>query len=101
MLANEKIAIDHGLKADEYKKICDLLKRTPNSVIFGVLFNRSQIFLYSSFFSPCSIAICSLTSFITRYLLNFQKIVIRLHPKEKDQSFFLDEASFPKYFYLY
>ena len=27
---NEKIAIEHGLKKDEYKKICDLLKRTPN-----------------------------------------------------------------------
>jgi len=26
MLVNEKIAIDHGLKSDEYKKICDLLK---------------------------------------------------------------------------
>ena len=23
---NEKIAIDHGLKKEEYKKICDLLK---------------------------------------------------------------------------
>ena len=31
MLVNEKVAIDHGLKilADEYKKICDLLKRIP------------------------------------------------------------------------
>ena len=27
---NEKIAIDHGLKADEYKKICELLNRIPN-----------------------------------------------------------------------
>ena len=26
MIVNEKIAIDHGLKKDEYKKICDLLK---------------------------------------------------------------------------
>ena len=26
MTVNEKVAIDHGLKADEYKKICDLLK---------------------------------------------------------------------------
>ena len=30
MLVNEKIAIEHGLKSDEYKKICKLLKRTPN-----------------------------------------------------------------------
>ena len=30
MLVNEKVAIDHGLKTDEYKKICELLKRTPN-----------------------------------------------------------------------
>ena len=36
MLANEKIAIDHGLKADEYKKICDLLKRTPNLTELGI-----------------------------------------------------------------
>ena len=27
---NEKIAIEHGLKKEEFKKICDLLKRTPN-----------------------------------------------------------------------
>ena len=25
----EKIAIEHGLKKDEYKKICELLKRNP------------------------------------------------------------------------
>ena len=36
MLVNEKIAIDHGLKADEYKKICDLLKRTPNLTELGI-----------------------------------------------------------------
>ena len=29
MEVNEQIAIDHGLKSDEYKKICQLLKRTP------------------------------------------------------------------------
>ena len=33
---NEQIAIDHGLKKDEYKKICDLLKRTPNITELGV-----------------------------------------------------------------
>ena len=27
MEVNEQIAIDHGLKKDEYKKICDLLKK--------------------------------------------------------------------------
>ena len=36
MLVNEEIAIDHGLKADEYKKICDLLKRTPNLTELGI-----------------------------------------------------------------
>ena len=36
MLVNENIAIDHGLKADEYKKICDLLKRTPNLTELGI-----------------------------------------------------------------
>ena len=30
MIVNEKVAIDHGLKKDEYTKICELLKRTPN-----------------------------------------------------------------------
>ena len=33
---NEKIAIDHGLKKEEYKKICDLLKRTPNITELGI-----------------------------------------------------------------
>ena len=27
MEVNEQIAIDHGLKKEEFKKICDLLKR--------------------------------------------------------------------------
>jgi len=36
MLVNEKVAIDHGLKKDEYKKICDLLKRTPNITELGI-----------------------------------------------------------------
>ena len=26
MEVNEKIAVEHGLKPDEYQKICDLLK---------------------------------------------------------------------------
>ena len=33
---NEKIAIDHGLKKDEYKKICQLLKRNPNITELGI-----------------------------------------------------------------
>jgi len=33
---NEQIAIDHGLKKDEYNKICDLLKRTPNLTELGI-----------------------------------------------------------------
>ncbi len=36
MQVNEKVATDHGLKADEYKKICDLLKRTPNLTELGI-----------------------------------------------------------------
>ena len=36
MIVNEKIAIDHGLKKDEYKKICDLLKRIPNITELGI-----------------------------------------------------------------
>ena len=36
MEVNEKIAIDHGLQKDEYKKICDLLKRTPNITELGI-----------------------------------------------------------------
>ncbi len=36
MEVNEQIAIDHGLKSDEYKKICDLLKRIPNLTELGI-----------------------------------------------------------------
>ena len=36
MEVNEKIAIDHGLQKDEYKKICDLLKRVPNITELGI-----------------------------------------------------------------
>ena len=36
MEVNEQIALDHGLKKEEYKKICDLLKRTPNITELGV-----------------------------------------------------------------
>ena len=36
MLVNEKVAIEHGLKQDEYKKICDLLKRVPNITELGI-----------------------------------------------------------------
>ena len=36
MLVNEKVAIEHGLKKDEYKKICELLKRTPNITELGI-----------------------------------------------------------------
>ena len=35
-MVNEKIAIDHGLKKDEYKKICNLLKRVPNITELGI-----------------------------------------------------------------
>ena len=36
MIVNEQIAIDHGLKSEEYKKICKLLKRTPNITELGI-----------------------------------------------------------------
>ncbi len=36
MEVNEQIAIDHGLKSDEYKKICKLLKRIPNITELGI-----------------------------------------------------------------
>ena len=36
MLVNENIAIEHGLNKSEYKKICDLLKRTPNITELGI-----------------------------------------------------------------
>jgi len=36
MLVNEKVAIEHGLKTEEYKKICELLKRTPNITELGI-----------------------------------------------------------------
>ena len=36
MIVNEQLAIDHGLKKDEYKKICDLLKRVPNFTELGI-----------------------------------------------------------------
>ncbi len=35
-MVNEQIAIDHGLKKEEYKKICDLLKRVPNLTELGI-----------------------------------------------------------------
>jgi phosphoribosylformylglycinamidine synthase len=36
MIVNEQVAIDHGLKKDEYTKICELLKRTPNITELGI-----------------------------------------------------------------
>ena len=36
MIVNEQLAIDHGLKKDEYKKICNLLKRVPNITELGI-----------------------------------------------------------------
>ncbi len=36
MEVNEQIAIEHGLKSDEYKKICKLLKRNPNITELGI-----------------------------------------------------------------
>ena len=36
MLVDEKIAVEHGLKKEEYKKICELLKRVPNITELGI-----------------------------------------------------------------
>ena len=36
MIVNEQVAIDHGLKEDEYTKICKLLKRIPNITELGI-----------------------------------------------------------------
>jgi phosphoribosylformylglycinamidine synthase len=35
-MVNEQVAIDHGLKKDEYTKICELLDRTPNITELGI-----------------------------------------------------------------
>ena len=43
MKVNEQTAIDHGLKKDEYNKICELLKRVPNITelaIFSAMWNE-------------------------------------------------------------
>ena len=36
MIVNEKVALEHGLKKDEYQKICELLERTPNITELGI-----------------------------------------------------------------
>ncbi len=36
MIINEQVALDHGLKKDEYEKICELLSRTPNITELGI-----------------------------------------------------------------
>ena len=36
MIVNEQVAFDHGLKKDEYAKICELLKRIPNITELGI-----------------------------------------------------------------
>ena len=36
MIVNEKVAVDHCLKKDEYAKICELLKSTPNITELGI-----------------------------------------------------------------
>ncbi|MDA8848645.1 phosphoribosylformylglycinamidine synthase subunit PurL [Candidatus Pelagibacter ubique] len=52
MIVNEQLAIDHGLKKDEYKKICDLLKRVPNITelcIFSAMWNEHCSYKSSRF----------------------------------------------------
>ncbi len=36
MKVNEKIAIEHGIKKEEFNKICELLKRVPNITELGI-----------------------------------------------------------------
>jgi len=51
-MVNEQIAIDHGLKKNEYKKICDLLKRIPNITelgIFSAMWNEHCSYKSSKF----------------------------------------------------
>jgi len=36
MIIGEQIAIEHGLKKEEFNKICELLKRTPNITELGI-----------------------------------------------------------------
>ena len=36
MLITENVAIDHGLNKEEFKKICDILKRIPNITELGI-----------------------------------------------------------------
>ena len=43
MEVTETVAIDHGLKKEEFSKICELLKRTPNITelaIFSAMWNE-------------------------------------------------------------
>ena len=43
MEVTEAIALDHGLKKDEFAKICELLKRIPNLTelaIFSAMWNE-------------------------------------------------------------
>ena len=36
MKVNESVALEHGLSKSEYKKICDLLNKTPNITELGI-----------------------------------------------------------------
>ena len=36
MIVNEQVAIDHGLKKDDYQTICELLNRTPIITELGI-----------------------------------------------------------------
>ena len=43
MEVTQAVAIDHGLKKEEFSKICELLKRTPNLTelaIFSAMWNE-------------------------------------------------------------
>jgi len=52
MLVTEKVAVDHGLNKEEFKKICDSLKRIPNITelgIFSAMWNEHCSYKSSKF----------------------------------------------------
>ena len=80
MKVTESVAIDHGLKKEEFAKICELLKRTPNITELGIF---------------------SVTSINLSFVINFQRIMNHLHLIGIYQSFFQGGASCLKHFFCY
>ena len=126
MKVTESIAVDHGLKKEEFEKICKLLERIPNFTelgIFSAMWNEhcsyksSRKHLKKLHTKGKKViqgpgenagvidiedndAIVSVTFIISCFLKDFQKKVIHLLQKDIYLSFFQDEASFPKHFFF-